>query len=103
MIPFTFWLTYHEPALDKGKGKILLEFPLHRLEVDIHFGLTLLTAYLSYSFFLWKIASSHFIIHLKKTYYSDKFLTNDIITSLGRIIRNYLKYKECLVKKCLIY
>lgn len=48
-------------------------------------------------------ASPHFIILLKKTYYSDNFVTNDIITSLGSIIRNYLKYKERLVKKCLIY
>lgn len=48
------------------------------------------------------IAMLHYSLK-KKTYYSDKFLTNDIITSLGSIIRNYLKYKERLVKKCLIY
>lgn len=49
------------------------------------------------------IATLHYSLKKKKTYYSDKFLTNDIITSLGSIVRNYLKYKERLVKKCLIY
>lgn len=54
-------------------------------------------------FLLWETTPPCCISLLKKTYYSDKFLTNDIITSLGSIIKNYLNYKEHLVKECLIY
>lgn len=103
MILFIFWLIYYELVLDKGKRKIFFEFFFYRLEVDIYFGLIFLIVYFFYSFFLWKIVLFYFIIRLKKIYYFDKFLINDIIILLGRIIRNYLKYKECLVKKCLIY
>lgn len=98
----TFWLIYHESVLTKAKGKTFVN-SLSTARSKHTFWQAFLMAYIFYSFFLWNTTSPHFTILLKKTYYTGIFLTNDIITSLGSIIRNYLKYKESLVKKCLIY